>query len=210
MTCGSAGAAQATCDIIFPEAKYHRISKSIPKLPKLIVSGSATELAQTQIKRLESDEDIDDVYFIEITPEQILGSERDDIIERAVKNLVHTNTVVIHTSSLFRDPDAMTVMLFEKEISRESFISMICDYLAEITQVIMSQKDAILITVGGETSYKCLDALKSNCLQIIDGVAPAIPLCCDLEARFIVTKSGNLGKTNTLVEILKYFEKDNV
>ena len=120
----------------------------------------------------------------------------------------HKNTVVIHTSSLFQDPDAMTVMLFEKEISREAFISMICDYLAEITSVIMAQKDVILITVGGETSHKCLDALNISCLQIIDAVAPAIPLCADLEARFIVTKSGNLGNTNTLVEILRYFDKE--
>ena len=127
LTCGSAGAAQAFCDVIFPEAKYHRISKSIPELPKLVVSGSATDLAATQIKRLESDENIEDTYFIEITPEQILGSEQDDIIERAVKNLVKKNTVVIHTSALFSNPDAITVMLFEKEISREAFISMICD-----------------------------------------------------------------------------------
>ncbi len=208
LPCGSAGAAQALCDIIFPEAKYHRISKSIPELPKLVVSGSATELAASQIKKLELDENIENVYSIEISPEQILGYERDDIIERAVKNLNHKNTVVIHTSSLFQDPDAMTVMLFEKEISREAFISMICDYLAEITSVIMAQKDVILITVGGETSHKCLDALNISCLQIIDAVAPAIPLCADLEARFIVTKSGNLGNTNTLVEILRYFDKE--
>lgn len=208
LTCGSAGAAQAFCDVIFPEAKYHRISKSIPELPKLVVSGSATDLAATQIKRLESDENIEDTYFIEITPEQILGSEQDDIIERAVKNLVKKNTVVIHTSALFSNPDAITVMLFEKEISREAFISMICDYLASITQVIMSQKDVILITIGGETSYKCLEALGIFCLQIVDAVATAIPLCADLESRFIVTKSGNLGNTNTMVEVLKYFEKD--
>ena len=194
--------------MIFPEAKYHRISKSIPELPKLVVSGSATDLAATQIKRLESDENIEDTYFIEITPEQILGSEQDDIIERAVKNLVKKNTVVIHTSALFSNPDAITVMLFEKEISREAFISMICDYLASITQVIMSQKDVILITIGGETSYKCLEALGISCLQIVDAVATAIPLCADLESRFIVTKSGNLGNTNTMVEVLKYFEKD--
>lgn len=210
LPCGSAGAAQALCDIIYPEAKYHRITKSIPELPKLVVSGSATELAASQIKKLELDENIENVYTIEITPEQILGYERDDVIERAVKNLNNKNTVVIHTSSLFQNPDAMTVMLFEKEISREAFISMICDYLAEITSVIMSQKDVILITVGGETSHKCLEALNISCLQIIDAVAPAIPLCADLEARFIVTKSGNLGNTNTLVEILQYFEKDKL
>lgn len=210
LPCGSAAAAQAMCQILFSDAKYHRIDTQIPELPKLIVSGSATELAYTQLKKLETDEDIENTYFIEITPEQILGSENDDIIERAIKNLNKTNTVVIHTSSLFKDPDAMTVMLFEKEISRDAFISMICDYLAEITQVIMAQKEVILITVGGETTYKCLEALQINCLQIIDGVAPAIPLCSDLQARLIVTKSGNLGSSNTLSEVIRYFEKENI
>lgn len=209
LPCGSAGAAQAMCDIIYPEVKYESQPVEIPALPKLIVSGSASELAATQIKRLSSDEDIEDIYVIDITPEQILGSESDDIIERAVKNLTRTNTVVIHTSELFRNPDAMTVMLFEKEISRESFISMICDYLAEITQVITSQKDVILITVGGETSYKCLHALGVNCLQILDAVAPAIPLCEDVKNRLIVTKSGNLGNAKTLIDVLQYFEKDS-
>ena len=207
LPCGSAGAAQAVCGVLFPEVKYDREDKKIPKLPKLIVSGSATKLAATQVKKLESDEDIEDTYFIEITPEQILGYERDDIIERAVKNLNGTNTVVIHTSSLFGNPDAMTVMLFEKEISRDSFVSMICEYLAEVTQVILSQKDVILITVGGETSFKCLKALNISSIQIQDEVAPAIPLCSDMNERYIVTKSGNLGTTNTLVEVLRYFEK---
>ncbi len=197
------------CDIIYPEVKYENQPIEIPTLPKLIVSGSASELASTQIKRLSSDEDVEDIYVIDITPEQILGSESDDIIERAVKNLTRTNTVVIHTSELFRNPDAMTVMLFEKEISRESFISMICDYLAEITQVITSQRDVILITVGGETSYKCLHALGVNCLQILDAVAPAIPLCEDVNKHLIVTKSGNLGNAKTLIDVLQYFEKDN-
>ncbi len=207
LPCGSAGAAQAMCDIIFAEEKYERKEKQIPELPKLIISGSASELAQFQLKKLENDVDIEDTYFIEITPEEILGYSDDDIIARAVNNLNKTNTVVIHTSSLFGNPDAMTVMLFEKEISRDSFISMICDYLAEITQVIMEQKDAILITVGGETTYKCLEALNIKSLNIVDGVAPAIPLCSDAENRLIVTKSGNLGNSNTLSEIVKYFEK---
>lgn len=209
LPCGSAGAAQALCEIIFPEAKYVKKELHIPKLPKLIVSGSATELAQIQLKRLESDEDIDGTYFIEITPEQILGSENDDIIERAINNLNKTNTVVIHTSSLFRNPDAMTIMLFEKEISRDSFVSMICDYLAEITQIILSRKESILVTVGGETTFKCMNSLGISNLQIIDAVAPAIPLCSDNDSKYIVTKSGNLGISNTLSEIVKYFEKNN-
>ena len=104
----------------------------------------------------------------------------------------------------------MTVMLFEQEISRDSFISMICDYLAEITKIIMAQKDVILITVGGETTYKCLEALDIKNLKIIDEVAPAIPLCMDSEQRYFVTKSGNLGISNTLCEMIKYLSKSSL
>jgi uncharacterized protein YgbK (DUF1537 family) len=207
LPCGSAGAAQAMCDILFPDLKYEKEEQSLPKLPKLVISGSATELVASQIKKLKVDEDIDDIYFIEISPKQILGMEDDNNTERAIKNLNRTNTVVIHTSELFSNPDAMTVMLFEKEISREAFISMICDYLSEITQVITSQKDVILITVGGETSYKCLETLGVDALKLVDGVAPAIPLCVDSAGKYYVTKSGNLGNSNTLVEVLNYFEK---
>lgn len=207
LPCGSAGAAQALRDILFPETVVEKKEIQVPKLPKLVVSGSASQLSATQIKRLESDEDVDNIYFIEITPEQILGYEHDDIVARAIKNLNHENTVVIHTSTLFSNPDAMTVMLFEQEISREAFISMICDYLAEITQVITGQKDVILITVGGETSRKCLEALGSSCLEAVDAVSPSILLCKDFKSGYFVTKPGNVGSINTMVEILKYFNK---
>ena len=113
LPCGSAGAAQAMCDIVYPETKYEQEPLELPALPKLIVSGSASELAATQIKRLASDEDVDDIYVIDITPEQILGSECDDIIERAVKNLTRTNTVVIHTSELFSNPDQFRQISFQ-------------------------------------------------------------------------------------------------
>ena len=63
-----------------------------------------------------------------------------------------------------------------------------------------------MITLGGETSYKCCDAIGANQLQLIDEVVPAIALCLDHNAQWIVTKSGNLGGGNTLIDILRYFE----
>ena len=96
----------------------------------------------------------------------------------------------------------------EQEITREAFISKICDYLAAITRVVLSQRNAFLITVGGETSYKCCRAIGSRNLEIIDTVAPAIPLGLDHKGQYIVTKSGNLGTQNTLIDIIRYFEQD--
>jgi len=207
LTCGSTGAAKSICSILFPSLAYEKPQLDIPELPKLVISGSASQLAASQIKRLEADEDIENTYFIEVTPEQILNSDKNEIIEKALKNLVKKNTVVIHTSELFKDPDSITVMLFDKEISRDAFISMICDFLADITKALKEEKNFLLITVGSETSSKCMKTLGINSLNIIDAVAPAIPLCNNDKGQYIITKSGILGTISTLVEVLKYFEK---
>ena len=84
---------------------------------------------------------------------------------------------------------------------------MITDFLAALTKAVVNKRDVILITLGGETSYKCCHAIDSLQLQLVDEVAPAIALSIDHKAQWIVAKSGNLGSSNTLVDILKYFEK---
>ena len=207
LACGTGIAAKSVCDVLFSELKYEKKNIEIPLLPKLVVSGSVTQLAAAQLKRLESDEDINNAYFINVSPEQILDGKKDEITEKALKYLVKQNTVVINSSELFKDSDSLTVLLFDKEISRDKFISMICDFLGEITKTIIEQREAVLITIGGETSYKCMKALNIRSLNIIDTVAPAIPLCTDEKSRYIVTKSGNLGNISTLTEVIRYFEK---
>ncbi len=102
----------------------------------------------------------------------------------------------------------LTDLLIQYELSKDVFISKICDYLANVTKSVISKTQAILITVGGETSSKCCKAIGSKNLQTIDTVAPAIPLGVDHKGQYIVTKSGNLGTQNTLIEIIKYFEQD--
>ena len=93
------------------------------------------------------------------------------------------------------------------ELTREKFAGMITDYLGELTEKVLSQIDVILVTLGGETSYKCCKAIDSNELQLIDEVSSAISLCLDINRRWIITKSGNLGNTNTLIDILSYLKQ---
>ena len=71
---------------------------------------------------------------------------------------------------------------------------------------IMAQIDFVLVTLGGETSYKCCKAIESNELKLTDEVLSAISLCSDINNNWIITKSGNLGNTNTLIEILNYLK----
>ena len=130
----------------------------------------------------------------------------DEIVERVSQNLIKDNVVVIHTSELTVDSKIISEILFENEMSKNQFISKIGDYLAAVTKKVLFNRDAILVTIGGETSFKCCKAINSSSLQIIDAICPAIPLCLDTKAQWIVTKSGNLGNSNTVIDIIKYFE----
>ena len=92
-------------------------------------------------------------------------------------------------------------------ITKDKFASMITDYLAELTKHVLSEINVLLITLGGETSYKCCDALGVCQLSLVDEVLPAIALSKNIDStQYIVTKSGNLGKDTTIMDILRYFE----
>lgn len=206
LPCGSAGCAQVLGNIWLPETENHQQEKTIPSLPKLLVSGSATQTTALQIQKLQDDDDIENTYFIALKMEDILEGVTDTIVKRVSENLVKDNVVVVHTSDLTVDSKIISQILFENELSKAQFLSKISEYLATLTKRVLFNRDAILITVGGETSFKCCKAINSNSLQIIDAICPAIPLCLDTKAQWVVTKSGNLGNSNTLIDILKYFE----
>ena len=204
---GSAGAAKAVSDIWHPIDNNEKINQLIPKLPKLIISGSATDLTASQINRLKEIDISKNIHFIPIKPENIFLNDSEEISQKILNNLTAKNIVVVHSSNLIESNEQLNSLLIEKELSKETFISYICDYLASVTQKVLSGQNAILITVGGETSYKCLRAIGSKNFQIKDTVAPAIPLGVDHKGQYIVTKSGNLGNKDTLIEIIKYFER---
>jgi uncharacterized protein YgbK (DUF1537 family) len=90
-------------------------------------------------------------------------------------------------------------------LTKDKFASMITDYLAELTKQVLAEIEVVLITLGGETSYKCCSKIESKMLRLVDEVAPAISICSDTNGQWIVTKSGNLGKSKTLIDILDYF-----
>ena len=203
---GTAATAQVLSDLWYSDTEPNQINKTIPELPKLIVSGSATEITAKQIKRLEESDEFDDTLFIEVNLKSIIGWEFDEITERIVNNLVQNNIVIVHTSNLITDFDGFSEELLDADLTKQSLACLITDYLAELTKQVTARKEFILITLGGETSYKCCEAIGATQLQLVDEVAPAIALSLDHNARWIITKSGNLGGINTLIDILKYFE----
>lgn len=203
---GTAAAAQVLSNLWYKDITPQHINKTIPELPKLVISGSATEITAKQIKRLEESDEFENTLFIEVDLKDMIKWNFEELTERITNNLVQNNIVVVHTSDLITDFDGFSEELLNAELTKASLAALITDYLAELTKRVLEKRQAILITLGGETSYKCCHAIGATQLQLIDEVVPAIALSLDHNAQWIVTKSGNLGGINTLIDILKYFE----
>lgn len=203
---GTAATAQVLSGLWLPDLKPQHFSKTFPELPKLVISGSATQITANQITKLEESDDFENILMVNLDMKTVLGGVTDEMVDRIATNLGTNNIVAVHTANLIRDFDGFSEDSLNAELTKANLANVITDYLAELTRQVVAKKDVILITLGGETSYKCCEAIGANQLQLIDEVAPAIALCLDHNARWIVTKSGNLGGVNTLIDILKYFE----
>lgn len=202
---GTAAGAQVFGKFWLADIETEKENLKLPILPKLIVSGTATQITAEQIQKLEQSDDYENVNFIPLEVRDILCGIDDELVSRIVTNLKSGVTVCVHTSHLITNFDGFSDESLTAELTKEKFAYMITDYLAELTKQILAEINVILITLGGETSYKCCSRLNSRILKLMDEVAPAISICLDSNGQWIVTKSGNLGKSKTLIEILDYF-----
>lgn len=203
---GTAAAASVLSEIWVPE-KTSFTTNSIPRLPKLIVSGSATTTNSNQIEKLKNSDDFDNIYEIALTEKNILEGVQDTMVEIIVDSLKNENTVLVHSSYLVENFDGFSDDSLNAGLTRTSFASRITDFLAELTQKVMNKKNVLLVTLGGETSYKCCRAINAMEFTLIDEVLPAIPLCIDKKDQLLITKSGNLGNSTTLIDIIKYINR---
>lgn len=204
---GSAACAQVLGNVWLPELKNQHIAKTIPELPKLVISGSATQITANQIAKLADSDDFENTYFIDLDIKTILAGPTEALVDRVVNNLGQKNIVVVHTSNTLKEFDGFSDESLNAGLTKGKLAFIITDFLANLTKAVVNKRDVILITLGGETSYKCCSAIDSMQLQLVDEVAPAIALSIDNKAQWVVVKSGNLGTSNTLIDILKYFEQ---
>ena len=209
LPCGSAGLAQALAPLWLGDLKVNKATKTVPKLPKLILSGSATTLSALQLQKLENEDDfLNKTYFVSLTLNDIMGGVEESVIKRVKENLSDDNIVAVHVCNILEETkkEEAKNLLIDQGITKEALSDKITGYLAELANVIKKDREFILIAIGGETSRACCDAIGAKYLQVVDGILPAIPLCIDSTAQLVVTKSGNLGTTTTLVEIVRYLE----
>ncbi len=183
------------------------IPTTVPKLPKFIVSGSATQITASQIDKLDASGEFDNTLMINLDLKTILGGVNNELVERVISNLSRDNIVVVNTSHLIINYDGFGEEYADSGLTKAELAATITDFLAQLTKRVVESKEVILITLGGETSYKCCEAIGAGQLQLVDEVLPAIALSTDSNGRWMVTKSGNLGGVNTLIDILKYFER---
>jgi len=201
---GTAAGAQVLGKIWLADVEDEKEPLRLEKLPKFIVSGTATQITAEQIEKLEQSDDYDNINFIALDTKSIVEGVNEDIVSRIVTNLKSGVTVCVHTSHLIANFDGFSEDSFNAELTKEKLAGMITDYLADLTKQVLERIKVILITLGGETSYKCCSKIDSKELKLVDEVAPAISICVDANEQWIVTKSGNLGNTKTLIEILNY------
>lgn len=207
LSVGTAAFAQALSEFWIDDInEEQRIIKTLPNLPKFIISGSATQITANQIEELEKSDYFENILTISFDLKTVLDGVKDELVDRIVSNLNFDNTVIVHTSKLIKEFDGFSEDSFNAKLTKANLADVITDFLSELAKRVLEKKEAILITLGGETSYKCCSAIGAYQLQLVDEVAPAIALSLDHNGQWIVTKSGNLGGANTLIEILKYFE----
>lgn len=205
---GTAAAARGLSNLWFSDLKPENTEKSLPDIPKLVISGSATEITESQIKAFEDSEHFEEKSLVvTLDMETILNGVSEELVDRICSNFGKNNIIVVHTSSIVRNFDGFSDTSFDAELTKDKLAYMITDFLADLTKKVVEKRDVILVLLGGETSYKCCKAIGADQLKLIDEVAPAIALSITHDKQWIVTKSGNLGNTNTLIDILKYFEK---
>ena len=207
---GNAAAAKVFSNEWFPiEEAQEVLPLKLPLMPMLIVSGSATQITANQINKFEQSGEFDDrCLVIELDMNTVLSGVDDELVNRIVLNLTGNRIVLVHTSNLLKNFDGFAEDVIKADLTKAGLASTITDFLAELTKRVLEQKKAFLVTLGGETSYKCCNAINANHLKLVDEVLPAIALSHSMNSdQWIVTKSGNLGGLNTLIEIVQYFEK---
>lgn len=205
LPCGSAGLANALnkTDSIIKKEGFTFSST----LPRLIISGSATNLTHKQIKKLK--EEKKSIHYIDLTIENIINGVDSAMVNEISQNLSQSRDVAVHSSNIneeLLDDDSLN-LLIDAGIAKDEFPNRITDFLAELMYEINQKNDFILIAIGGETSYKCAYQIGAKFLEIKDAIMPAIPLCIDSNGKIVVTKSGNFGSLSTLVDIINYFNR---
>lgn len=162
--------------------------------------------AATQIAELKASVYFNNFAEYSLKFEDITTGINETMVMDIICNLSQGKNILVHTTGLEEDKNYHCEQVDESD-ENISFPTLITDYLSKLACMIKERVETIFILIGGETAYKSCECMGATRLQLIDKVTGPIPLCLDYNGQWVVTKSGNLGNAQTMVEVLRYFEK---
>ena len=152
---GTAAFAKVLANVWLGSVKHHEEQLKIAPLPKLVLSGSINQINKKQIERLEQSDDFQNIYVISLKTADIINNNIELIKEKIHDNLGKNNIIIVHTANIMDDYEEFADIVTDEENYKNSFYQKITDFLGSIAKETITMREVILITMGGETSYKC-------------------------------------------------------
>lgn len=137
---GTAAFAQALSEFWISDIDKEHIIRTIPNLPKFIVSGSATQITANQIDELEKSDYFENILTISFDLKTVLEGVKEELVERIVSNLNFDNTVVVHTSKLIKEFDGFSEDSFNAKLTKASLADVITDFLSELAKRVLEKR----------------------------------------------------------------------
>ncbi|SNS04575.1 Uncharacterized conserved protein YgbK, DUF1537 family [Anaerovirgula multivorans] len=175
----------------------------------LILIGSRNNITSQQMKVLEKETGIP---IVTVLTGEILNGNREKVIENTmsqVNGLIDSGCrlVAIVVDTLF---DGFTVQLKDSE---EALIESnhVAHAIGDLAKRIYENKPVdTMISSGGDTSQKILDALGAKAIHLESEILSGIPVGHIIDGiadgMTIVTKSGGFGDKNSLIKVVEYLE----
>lgn len=208
---GSAGICEALAQYLFPQAAT---SPLLPYSsgPLLAVVGSMSAIAQQQMQAVMQHPL---VTHIALSAEQVLsaGSEGylHECIQTAVATLNSARHCVISTTEHHDARHQVARLCQRYQLSRAQLGEKLCLFLGRLTQVILS--DATpggMYLSGGDVAIAVARVLGAQGFTIHGRIAECVPwgeFTGSQYLRPVMTKAGGFGNTDTLLEVVHFFEE---
>ncbi|MDX2084963.1 MAG: four-carbon acid sugar kinase family protein [Candidatus Melainabacteria bacterium] len=236
LPCGAAGLMQAMTRVCGSQRQTVTQTNTLPGIPArpiLVMNGSNTPMGRQQMVRLcDPTTRIDDtvpVHRLDLTPEQLLGlASLAPVVSDIQQQVAANHTVVVNTAPT-ESSVAQTQALGETHGLNAPATHRQVQFTLRQLVGQLATLPVQWVFCGGETSFQAGLALHQSKLgqqqedghpgnppvhweqgfqwQILAELSPNIPLCQDAAGRWLVSKSGNFGHPDTLIELVRQLKR---
>jgi uncharacterized protein YgbK (DUF1537 family) len=208
---GSAGLAnQLACGLTIGLGKARTIPFKKPSglSPALIIAGTRQSETAAQIKTLCETFPCALVCFdVSMTANGNAGNAIAGAFDEASRRMKENlSPCIIAVNSMFAPAESAGQTAYAEG---DETSAVICEALGVLTEKLMASfRFPVLLTTGGDTTMAVCRRLGINAIEPLAEICPGIPLGRiaggPYNGRFIVTKSGRFGNSNSLVEIIDW------